>query len=195
MKRAKLLSKMEMKRVLAVVRSSRHAARNELIVALSFLAGLRACEIAALRVGDVYGRDGEVADAIILDPDQTKGHERQTVLVSTNLRKKLAVYRLKCRGRTWCAPEPLVRSAKRGAFSAASIANLFAHIYKLAGISGASSHSCRRQFITSLADSGVSAHIIQALARHKNLSTTQRYIEVNEAKMRNAVELVSIAPM
>ena len=33
--------------------------------------------------------------------------------------------------------------------------------------------------------------VIQALARHKDISTTQRYIDYNESKLRAAVELVS----
>jgi integrase/recombinase XerD len=32
--------------------------------------------------------------------------------------------------------------------------------------------------------------LVQALARHKHLSTTQRYIDLNENTLRAAVELV-----
>ena len=59
-----------------------------------------------------------------------------------------------------------------------------------AGIDGASSQSGRRQFVTELADKGINARVIQALARHKHLNTTMRYIDLNENKMRNAIELV-----
>ncbi len=68
--------------------------------------------------------------------------------------------------------------------------NLFNRIYKMAGIDGASSHSGRRQFVTQLADRGINARLVQVLARHKHLSTTQRYIDVNENALRNAVELL-----
>ena len=53
MKQAKVLSDAEMKRLLAVIASGRHAARNRLAVMLSYLVGLRVGEIAALTVGDV----------------------------------------------------------------------------------------------------------------------------------------------
>ena len=76
-------------------------------------------------------------------------------------------------------------------FSGQTIVNLFTKLYKLAGIDGASSHSGRRQFVTKLADQGINARLVQALARHKHLSTTQRYIEVNELQMRNAIELLN----
>ena len=68
--------------------------------------------------------------------------------------------------------------------------NLFNRIYKMAGIDGVSSHSGRRQFVTQLADRGINARLVQVLARHKHLSTTQRYIDVNENALRNAVELL-----
>ena len=82
-------------------------------------------------------------------------------------------------------------SAQRGGgFTAQTIVNLFARFYDLAGIDGASSHSGRRQFVTQLADRGINARLVQVLARHKHLSTTQRYIDVNENALRNAIELL-----
>ena len=38
---------------------------------------------------------------------------------------------------------------------------------------------------------GINARLVQVLARHKHLSTTQRYIDVNENALRNAVELLN----
>jgi len=53
-----------------------------------------------------------------------------------------------------------------------------------------SSHSGRRTFITTLANKGVSVRLLASLVRHANISTTQRYIDVNDEMKRNAVELV-----
>jgi integrase/recombinase XerD len=44
MRQAKVLNAAELKRLHAVVESKRHAVRNATAVALSFYAGLRACE-------------------------------------------------------------------------------------------------------------------------------------------------------
>jgi|TARA_B110000879_G_scaffold201935_1_gene277654 integrase/recombinase XerD len=85
---------------------------------------------------------------------------------------------------------PLLFSAKGGGFTAQTLVNLFKRLYKMAGIDGASSHSGRRQFVTQLADRGINAWLVQALAKHKHLSTTQRYIDVDENALRNAVKLV-----
>ena len=75
MKQAKLLNTNEFKRLVAVIDSKRHAVRNHTVVALSFYAGLRACEIAGLRVGDVYEANGTVRDSFYLRAEQTKGGE------------------------------------------------------------------------------------------------------------------------
>lgn len=190
MKQAKLLSDAEFKRLTAVINSIRYPERNHTIVALSFYAGLRACEIAALRVCDVINSDGKVKDTIYLSAAQTKGSENTTILVNTKLQKQLYKY-LKIHTELLEKPNSaLIFSAKGTGFSAQTIVNLFKRLYRLAGIEGASSHSGRRQFVTNLADQGINVRLVQALARHKHLSTTQRYIDLNENTLRAAVELV-----
>jgi integrase/recombinase XerD len=190
MKQAKLLSNAEFKRLTAVINSIRYSERNHTIVALSFYAGMRACEIAALRVCDVINSDGKVKDTIYLSAAQTKGSENTTILVNTKLQKQLYKY-LKIHTELLVNPnKSLIFSAKGTGFSAQTIVNLFKRLYGLAGIEGASSHSGRRQFVTNLADQGINVRLVQALARHKHLSTTQRYIDLNENTLRAAVELV-----
>lgn len=190
MKQAKLLTPTEQKRVNALIEAHRYSARNHAIFAFSFYAGLRACEIAALKVGDVFGTDGQVRDTVFLATAQTKGDEASTVLVSKRLAKALVTYATAYPGHVAKSDAPLFFSAKRGGFSAQTIVNLFARFYELAGIKGASSHSGRRQFLTELADKGINARVIQALARHKHLNTTMRYIDLNENKLRQAIELL-----
>jgi integrase/recombinase XerD len=62
--------------------------------------------------------------------------------------------------------------------------------YERAGIDGATSHSGRRTFITELAAKGIGVRVLAALAGHRSIQTTQRYIDVNDEMMRNAVELI-----
>ncbi len=52
-------------------------------------------------------------------------------------------------------------------FSANSLAQTFAQIYKGSGIEGASSHSGRRTFLPSLANKGTAIHILKTLAGHQ----------------------------
>ena len=66
-------------------------------------------------------------------------------------------------------------------------------VYKIGGMprmTGATSHSGRRTFITKLADKGVGVRVLMALAGHKSLQTTLRYIELNPTVMKAAVELI-----
>ena len=190
MKQAKLLTQAEQKRVAAIINSHRYQSRNTAIFAFSFFAGLRACEIAALKVGDVFDENGNVRDTVYLTAGQTKGDEANTVLVSKRLSKALMSYAAVYPHHTATPAAQLFFSAKRGGFSAQTIVNLFSRFYALAGIKGASSHSGRRQFLTELADKGINVRMIMALARHKDISTTMKYIDFNESKLRNAIELV-----
>ena len=189
MKQAKLLTPAEQKRIHAIIAAHRYSARNRAIFAISFFAGLRACEIAGLKVGDVFDADGAVRDTVYLTADQTKGDEANTVLVSKRLEKALMAFAAAYPRHITNPNAALFFSAKRGGFSAQTIVNLFARFYALAGIKGASSHSGRRQFLTELADKSINVRVIQALARHKDMSTTQLYIDYNESKLRNAIEL------
>jgi len=190
MKQAKLLIDAEFKRLSAIVNSLRYPTRNHTIVALSFYAGLRACEIAALRIGDVFDEVGGVKDTIYLTSAQTKGSDSATVLVNSKLKRQLLKFAKQYPVQISNRSAPLLFSAKGGGFTAQTVVNLFKRLYKLAGIDGASSHSGRRQFVTQLADRGINARLVQVLARHKHLSTTQRYIDVNENKLRGAIELI-----
>lgn len=187
MKQAKTLSKIELKRVLAVIAAGRHPQRNKIVILLSFFAGLRAKEISALKIGDIYAEDRTVKRTVMLLAQQTKGTKARTVFLNSTLLKALTTY---CSYIDFNSPESsLIESQKHVAFSPNSMCQLMCRIYKDAGIWGASSHSGRRSFITKLANKGVSAKVLMELAGHKNLATTQRYIDVNEKMLMEAVEL------
>ena len=191
MKQARILNKSEFKRIIAVIDAHRHSERNRAIFHLSFLSGLRACEISALKISDVADESYRIKNQIVLQAEMTKGSECNRVIVSVALQKALQSY-----VDAVCASKrqdlPLIQSQKGSAFSPLTIVQLFAKFYSKAGISGASSHSGRRQFITSLAENQINVRVIQALARHKHVNTTMRYIDVNDVKLQNAVEVVIV---
>lgn len=194
MKQAKVLSKEELKRLITVVDAGAHGERNRAALMLSHYAGLRVGEIAYLTVGDILNEDGSIVDQLHLNPAYTKGGIGRTVFVNAKLSKELKKYvrGLSTLSTRLCGPDaPLIRSQKGGAFSPNSLCQLFGDLYRRAGIRGASSHSGRRGFISKLAHSGISVKVIMELAGHKNLTTTQRYIEVNDEMKREAVEIVS----
>ena len=86
--------------------------------------------------------------------------------------------------------QALFSTQRSAAFTANSLTQVVNGIYKHAGLDGASSHSGRRGFLTNLAEKGVSVRVMMALAGHRNMATTQRYIDLRPGVLRNAVELV-----
>lgn len=189
-KQAKVLSDTELKRLFAVIAQRKHAARDRAAVMLSFYAGMRVGEIAALTNGDVLDGQGRVRDQIRLRAEITKGGHARAVFPNDRLRLELQRYVDGMPPARRTPDAPLLLTQKRTPFSANTLCQLFATLYQAAGIDGASSHSGRRWFITRLAHSAVSPKVIMTLAGHKSLATTQRYIEVNDELMRAAVELV-----
>ncbi len=193
MKQAKVLNQNELKRLLRVTSTTKHAHRNRIVVLLSYLAGLRACEIASLRVSDVMSFQNDIWEAkseVVLRSWQTKGSKAQTVILNSQLRAELEQY-----VRQYCPPNTknediLLQSQKGSGFSSQTIQNLFRTLYEAAGLQNASSHSGRRTFITGLSEKGVSVRVIQELARHSSMNTTQRYIDVSVDKLRIAAEVI-----
>ena len=86
--------------------------------------------------------------------------------------------------------QALFSTQRSDAFTANSMTQIVNGIYKRAGLDGATSHSGRRTFLTNLAERGVSVRVMMALAGHRNMATTQRYIDLRPGVLRNAVELV-----
>lgn len=187
MKQAQVLTDKDCKRVMANVSRGAFAERNRCALQLSWLAGMRVGEIAALNVGDVLDADGNVRSEIQLKAAQTKGDKGRTVLLNAQAQAEIAIY-----ARTLKQPtpyDPLFRSRVSMRFSANSLCQVFLRIYDDAGLDRATSHSGRRTFITTLAHKGVSVRVLAELAGHRSIATTQRYIELNENVLRAAVEL------
>jgi integrase/recombinase XerD len=192
MGQAKVLTEAEFKNAMAVAAQRRHGDRDRLALLLTHLAGLRVCEAAGLTVAIVVGADGKVLPEWRLTSEQTKGSKGRVVYVNTRLRKEVGAY-LKAhpvKDPSW--PLLLSQKANRRArgFSANTLCQMINEIYRAAGIQGATSHSGRRGFITSLANSGVGIKVIMDLAGHRQMGTTQRYINVTDEQKRRAVELV-----
>ncbi len=187
MKQAKTLTQQELRTALGQAALSRHANRDKAMLLLTHLAGMRVGEVAALRVGDVLDAAGQVKNELRLSAAQTKGNEGRTVYISERLQRELGTYARSLHNTTPTAP--FFPTQKRTAFSANSLTQHFLLLYKRAGLQGASSHSGRRSFITNLAAQGVSVRVLAALAGHKSIQTTQRYIDVNDNMLRKAIEL------
>ncbi|MDH6301101.1 integrase/recombinase XerD [Polynucleobacter sphagniphilus] len=190
-KQAKTLTQQELRRVLDYTATRKHSVRNRALLMTTHLSGMRVGEVASLRNSDVLDAEGNIRNEIRLSAEQTKGNEARVVFVSDKLRKELEQY---TRSMNKANINPVLKffySQKRTSdgFTANTLTQFFHYLYKRAGIDGASSHSGRRTFITNLATKGVGVRVLMSLAGHKNISTTQAYIDVNDDMKRKAVEL------
>ncbi len=189
MPQAKTLSEKELRAVLARLAIGPHPARNRTAILLSTWGGMRVGEIAAIKVADVLNVDGTIKSEIRLSSDQTKGNKGRVVIVGNKLQRELASYIKATKFNDSNAP--LIGSQRnRNGFSGNTLCQMMRIWYHRAGIAGATSHSGRRTFITTLANKGVGVRVLMALAGHKHMSTTQRYIDLNDEMMRRAIDLI-----
>jgi integrase/recombinase XerD len=190
MAQARALGAAEMEQVLEHVNAGRHAHRNRCFILLTHLAGLRVGEVASLRWLDVMTADGHIKDEVRLLPEMTKGKHARTVFISTRLRQELQQYADIYR-RAAPLDCPLFYSQKgaRSGFTANSLTQTIAKLYRGAGLDGATSHSGRRTFLTNLANKGTAIHLLRTLAGHRSISTTATYLYSSPTQLKAAVEL------
>ncbi len=189
-RQAKVLRTGQIRAVLDHVERTRHPIRNRVIFLLSLRAGLRAKEIAGLEWRMVTDSEGDIADLISLTDAAAKGRSGGVVPMAGELR--LALRSLWQISRRPFGSARVITTERSAATSAQVIINLFREWYSALGFDGCSSHSGRRTFITMTARNigrfGGSLRDVQALARHRSLAMTQRYIEIDSQAMRRVVD-------
>ncbi|MFZ2080757.1 MAG: site-specific integrase [Xanthobacteraceae bacterium] len=89
---------------------------------------------------------------------------------------------------------PVIRSERNTPMAPASIVNWFRIAYRRIGVTGCSSHSGRRTFVTRAArlvhTAGGSLRDVQILAGHRSIQTTQGYIDGDTDAQRRLVALI-----
>lgn len=196
---ARTFTEADIKKVFRLIAAKRHKERNKAIFALGIASGARACELASIRVDQVLNNDGEIADEVVLSSEQTKGRRARQLYLGGKARdavKEYLKYRYKVANlreineKNFRTCVPLFATQKAQGFTANSLVGYFSRLMKEANIRGASSHSCRHFFATSLAEKGVSPSVLQKLLGHTQLSVTQKYITVGAHTLRKAVDLI-----
>ncbi len=190
MPQAKTLTPAELNRVLDYISTRPHAARNRVMLLLTVWTGMRVGEVASLIISDVRNNFGEIKDEIYLPAERVKYRHARTVFINQRMREEIANYVSSTRWIYDGQPLFSTQQSIRKAFSRNTLAQHFHYLYKRAGVAGASSHSGRRTFITTLANKGVSVRILMSLSGHRQLASVQKYIDVNDDLKRRAVELI-----
>lgn len=188
---AKVLAPRHVRELFKRAGRGRFALRNQLMVLLSFKAGLRACEIAGLTWSMVLTPGCRVAASIAVAGSIAKNGKGRRIPVHPELRAALEAHH-QAIGRP--SAGPVVNSQKGAHMTPRSVVNWFASIYDELGFDGCSSHSGRRTFITTAArlvsKTGGSLRDVQELAGHSALTTTELYIVGDRDAQRRLVRLL-----
>ena len=190
-KQAKVLSRQQVVAALRHVRRSRYPQRDRVMILLSVKAGLRAGEIAKLTWPMLLDPDGRIANHIELYDRAAKKRSGRTIPLHPALRRELQ------RLRRHNGSERAVIRSERGrsqGMRAGSIVNWFQQLYSQLGLTGCSSHSGRRTFITNAArlvfKAGGSLRDVQELAGHHSIEQSQAYIDASARAKRRLIGLI-----
>jgi integrase len=132
---------------------------------------------------------GDISSVIELRDAAAKNGSGRLIPVHPDLRQALITYRSLSTG-----IGPVIRSERGGPMTPLSIVVWFNRAFRSIGLSGCSSHSGRRTFITRAArlvhKAGGSLRDVQLLAGHRSIQTTQRYIDGDTDVQRKLVSLI-----
>ncbi len=193
-KQAKILTPKQEALLLHHLSTTRYPARDRVMFLLSLKAGLRAKEIASLTWAMVTDAEGQVDDALHLINQASKGKGGgRTIPLHRGLRDALQALHA-AQEEVPLPHRPVLCSERGGRLSAATVQAWFQRLYTTLGLTGCSSHSGRRTFITRAArrvsEVGGSLRDVQQLAGHASLAITQCYIEGDTDAKRKLVQLL-----
>jgi integrase len=193
-KQAKVLSPGAVRRLQGIARRGPCPERDEVMVLLAVRAGLRAREIAFLTWAMVLDPHGRIAPMIEVRDSIAKRRSGRRVPLHPQLRRALIALRDLQPIESIMPEHPVLRSRKGGGLRPNSVVNWFVVACKLAGLTGCSSHSGRRTFITKAARAahraGASLRDVQVLAGHRSIETTQGYIDGDTDAQRRLIALI-----
>lgn len=189
-KRAKVLDEEQLNKLLHYVREfSRCPEMDRLIILLTYKAGLRACEVARIRIADLTDAEGRPAREIFVSGAAAKGKRERYVPMHRDIRDALIKFRERYPDARYVALERWTKTGGKRArtTNANALSTWFHRLYSELGFEGASSHSGRRSFGTAAARAcykhGATLVDVQRLLGHRMLSTTEAYVEPSQNLM------------
>src|SRR5215207_1337856 len=138
-------------------------------LSVAYGAGLRAAEVASLKIGDID------SERMVIRVEQGKGRKDRYVMLSPHLLALLRSWWKAARPRGWLFPgrdrvQPMTtRQLNRACHAAAQMAEINKRV---------SLHTLRRSFATHLLEQNIDVRVIQALLGHAKLDTTALYTRV-----------------
>ena len=193
MKGTRPLDNDEIRRVSACFTGT-YEARNRGLFLLGVSTGGRISELLSLTIGDVYQNRRAVTD-LLFDKSIVKGGEVSRA-VPVNIDGRQAIDSLiewhREQYQNTEPSRPLFPSRQKSGtvpMHRQTAHDILKTAFTGAGLNGKlATHSLRKSFAQRVYDQGGDIYLVQELLGHKNISTTQRYLGVNYADARAAVE-------
>ena len=194
---ARVLTDAEFDALVGFVENKRNGTRNRLVVHLTHYAGMRIGEVTGLAHKDLIGRAFENADFYVdnvgyvvhpqiqLRKRAVKGKHARSVIISQRMKEEIVGYFNEFKR---ISLEAVLCMGYKGPMTNKTMALLLRGWMQDLGLYGASSHSGRRRYVTTLLENGVNIRTVQQLVGHKFMTTTQRYADCLPNSMLDAVE-------
>lgn len=166
-----VLSRDEIARIISAVKNKKH----QLLLSLSYGAGLRVSEAISLKVRDI------LLDELVICVRQGKGRKDRLSVIPEKLKNELYIL---ISGRR--ADEHVFESERGGGLTERTAQKIFETALKAAEIKKeATFHSLRHSFATHLLENGTDVRFVQELLGHQNIRTTQIYTHVMNPALKN----------
>ena len=172
--------------------------RNRGLFMIGVSTGGRISELLSLRVGDVYQNNKPVSDLLYSKSIVKGGEVSRSVPVNADGRKAIdaLVNWHREHYRSVASKRPLFPSRHNA--GTVPMHRQTAHAilktaFMEAGLNGhIATHSLRKSFAQRLYDKTGDIYLVQELLGHRNISTTQKYLGVNYADAKAAVEAIAL---
>lgn len=157
----------------------RGARRYAILMLLSRL-GLRAGEVAKLRLEDIKWRSGEIVIA------HAKGSRTAAMPLPADVGEAVADYVAKGRPQTARGRTAFVRvQAPHGPMTSGAVCQLVRYAAQHCGLSGVSAHRLRHTAATEMLRNGASLPEVGQVLRHRQMITTAIYAKVDQEGLRS----------
>ena len=173
--------------------------RNRALFMIGVSTSGRISELLSLRVGDVYQNKKPVTDLLYTKRIVKGGEVSRSVPVNADGRRAidaLVNWHREHYGNPIASKRPLFPSRHQSGnvpLHRQTAHEILKTAFIEAGLNGhIATHSLRKSFAQRLYDKTGDIYMVQELLGHKNISTTQKYLGVNYADAKAAVELIAL---